>query len=313
MAQLRGALLTVAKEQTAVGVSVARCLVGVLAIWTGLACVSDSQVPLRDQDAPAVASPVSRDSAGAEQTISTVRVGEFELHDSISYSYAGIGGDLGYLYHRGILVDTIDRHFGIKPLAGDSILYLQVHTFEEDPEVIEVEGFQTYYVIYYDGKKSALEPRLTKFSDTYSSPEVIGQYIYYWGLTKKHENCYRVEAARFDYVTGAVDTVFLVDDPMGTDYPGYFPRPAADGNVIRYAKESGQYWLLDSEHQIAEVGGSTSRSCEVDIPTAEEGRRDDPKSQRTRSQQKSLVKFSRRVTWLPNSNWALTGSTNHVL
>ena len=82
------------------------------------------------------------------------------------------------------------------------------------------------------------------FSDIVSSPAFLDSCILYWGLESKNST-HAVFAMRYHFVNHILDSVYLMDDEVATDYSGYFDCPMKDSVGYLFSKGS-DHWYVDT-------------------------------------------------------------------
>ena len=170
----------------------------------------------------------------------------FSLSDSIRYSDEITSGTAIVLRVGETVIDTIDALFGIQPINSSTVIYNRVQIRSQNGSGNTVEGSPIEFVLWKNGKKSSLKQSLRYFDDWFSSPQVIGSGVYYWGLKRDaRSDSLAVFALRYDPATSDLDSMYLFTDLLETDNPGFFFFPKREAGGVRFQYEySG--WIIDS-------------------------------------------------------------------
>jgi hypothetical protein len=155
------------------------------------------------------------------------------------------------LLFRSDLVDTVEFSSGLFAINDSTVFYKRFQNasgedFPSRPEI--VTGYASEYYLWSKGNKVRVITILPLFNDIVSSPAFIDSCILYWGLKQMH-NYYKIYAMRYHTVSGIVDSLYLTDDEVATDFSGYFVNPFKDS--IGYTFSNGSVnWLVDRQFKI---------------------------------------------------------------
>lgn len=152
------------------------------------------------------------------------------VRDTAAYENTLSGGEFGLLVRDGLVVDSIDLHYGVHRLNSGAVTFLPVTPSDDAPDALDV----TEHVVF-DGRKAVpLNTFLPDFSDYFSSPTVLDGMVYYWGLERIGAGEYRVHARRYDAQRRKIDSCFLVATEVATDYRGHFATPVRKGDWVAF-------------------------------------------------------------------------------
>jgi hypothetical protein len=143
---------------------------------------------------------------------------------------AGAGGSRGLLYIGRRFVDTVDLDFGVHVVGRDSILFLPVR-----------EADITNHVLLARNRRVKLKNRLPYLDDYFSSPNVKGKVIYYWGQRLMPGDQRRLYAMRYDFGRAHLDSLPLDYFNAGTDFRFYFSPPEIQGDSVVFTDQCFTY------------------------------------------------------------------------
>jgi hypothetical protein len=162
------------------------------------------------------------------------------VKDSLICShYAGEIDTIGILYLDEAIIDTIWL-FGLsyKALRDSDLVYQKVEVFEvrtSDSYDYNSETYfkETYYeggpgeyIFHKDNEIIYLSHYLPLFDCYHSSPTIIGDEIYYWGIIKEGEfKPYHIYALRFNLYTYDFESVLLGESYLETESSNCFWEP----------------------------------------------------------------------------------------
>jgi len=155
------------------------------------------------------------------------------------------------LLFRSSIVDSVEFSPGLFTIDDTTVFYKRFQNasgpdYPSSPEI--VPGYTSEYYIWSNGDKVRVKTLLPLFDDLVSSPAFIDSCILYWGL-KYINNYYRVYAMRYHTITGIVDSIYLIDDEVATDYSGYFNHPIKDDNGYSFSRNSIN-WFIDRQFKM---------------------------------------------------------------
>ena len=163
------------------------------------------------------------------------------------------GGVAAVLLFRQNKIDSIDLSSAIFAINDSAVFYKEFHTFPEHDILLHkgsVCGGATTYYLWSKGNKVQVTSFLPLFNDLVSSPSFLDSCILYWGLKRKND-IYSVYAMRYRINNQIVDSLYLMDDEVATDYSGYFGNPVEiDGGYSFY--KGSDNWFVDNKFIIRE-------------------------------------------------------------
>ena len=155
-----------------------------------------------------------------------------------------MGGIYAPLFKGGGLIDTVEVYFGVRHVAGDTVLVLPVDVQAPDPLDGPV-GYPTDFTLT-DGRWRTSLSEAAPFVSDYSSPAVIGGAIWYWGLApSEREHEYRLLAIRYAVRSGATDSTYLTTQPLHTGNTSHLIRPAMDAHHVAFVLGEHR-WHIDA-------------------------------------------------------------------
>ncbi|HAL80939.1 MAG TPA: hypothetical protein DCO83_00880 [Mucilaginibacter sp.] len=176
--------------------------------------------------------------ASRNVTITPYKLNEdYTVIDTGEYSNGPMGGSYAIIKRNGIVADTIDRGFGIKPISKGFYLYCVLNR-SNDPEGESEHALSLdigRYLMIINNSKVALKNLSEKFDDYFSSPEVINHKIYYWQINPKDSTGkVGISAAEYDPAKKTTKSHFIMDGVLDTDDSDYFPLPYTKNDTIYF-------------------------------------------------------------------------------
>lgn len=218
-----------------------------LGLTIGVSCASKSEVA---PPPTAVAPPpeVAPKAPPPKKTppVKTGLPSGYTLRDTVEYDSGPVGGWYTYLYHRGTLIDSVDVNFGIHRLGKNKVVFLPVGADSSSELGQEEQYVDILNHVVADGRsRTPLKQFVPHLDDYFSSPTVIDNRLYYWGLLPTEEDRkYRLMAMRYHFTSGKLDSTFLAIEPVETDDRGYLSEPVRIKNEIHY-RHPWYRWILD--------------------------------------------------------------------
>ena len=172
---------------------------------------------------------------------------DFSLRDTTDYETFAGGGRYALLYHDGTLTDTVDLAFGVPVLDSGNILFLPVSaSFGEPP----TEDWYTigHHVLYDGRERTQLGELVPHFEPGFSSPVVIDNRLYYWGIRESDGMLY---AIRYEFSGGDIDSTSLEEQVLGTDFRWNLLPPERDDDRLIYRGQGTRWELSVSEFEVA--------------------------------------------------------------
>lgn len=150
-------------------------------------------------------------------------------------------------------IDTIDSDFGVNKLKDGTVIYLKV-TKGDDFKSKEdsIYGFTSEYYLLKNSQKKLINTLDPYFHDFYSSPTLIKNDLYYWGinLTDSLNYTFDILAIKLNLETNQITSEFLFKDAIGTDDRGYFTRPYMKNNKIIFESNENQKWTFNKDFEL---------------------------------------------------------------
>jgi hypothetical protein len=199
----------------------ARGLIGVTALLA--ACGSSDAPPPPQDTAP-------RDTAAS--VAASPAFTYIELRDSAAWQLGPLSGTRATLVVRGEMIDLAETS-SVQPLAPSSVIYQQIESSDMDEEECGGPCYNLTQWMLYDGTHRPLDQMLPLFDRYFSAPAAVGDVIYYWGLDAiAGTDSVRVTANRVSVTDSSHTSLFLYNDALATDDPGYFQRPRTEGDDV---------------------------------------------------------------------------------
>jgi hypothetical protein len=209
----------------------------VVSVWLISGC---NGVPLRQaSSAPvAVIALVETHLALAD----SVRLGKplYTITDTTEWGNPIEYGDQGVLRRGGVAIDTIDLTFGLAFVGRDSLVFLPVRSDSfpntEDSTEFFREDATREHLLWTPSGRRELRDWLPYFDTHWSTPSVLDSTaIYYWGIAPpRRQQLLRLYAIRYDFRSRRLDSLYVGEDDIATDYRYYLGSPRVEGDVIMY-------------------------------------------------------------------------------
>jgi hypothetical protein len=211
----------------------------VVAIVIALGC-GDGSGAARDaagRDSAAGAPPKTGEGGSPAVALPEALPAGFTLTDTATYLDETSGGELALLRREGAVVDSIDLEFGVHAVGTDSVLFVPI--MRRPGPADDVRAGPDGPVLWADGEMRSLEGLgIPYFDPSFSAPAVHDSVLYYWGWSDRGTGTSRLYAARYDFASRAVDTVFVAVASVATDDLSYLPRPARQSGAVVFAYDS---------------------------------------------------------------------------
>ena len=172
--------------------------------------------------------------------------GLFSTTNETRYENEVDGGVAAVLLFSKNKIDSIDLSSTIFAINDSTIFYKRFQNIsnpEYPPSPGAVAGYADKYYLWSNGSRMPATTFLPLFSDIVSSPAFLDSCILYWGLKSKNSS-HAVFAMRYHIVNHILDSVYLMDDEVATDYSGYFDCPIKDSVGYSFSKGSHS-WHVD--------------------------------------------------------------------
>jgi hypothetical protein len=174
--------------------------------------------------------------------------GLFSTTNEMPYENEVESGVAAILLFRQNKIDSIDLSSAIFAINDSAVFYKEFHTFPEPDFLLHkgsVCGGVTSYYLWSKGNKVQATSFLPLFDDLVSSPSFLDSCILYWGLKRKND-IYSIYAMRYHIDNHIVDSLYLMDDEVATDYSGYFSNPVKLNSGYSFYKGSDN-WFVDKK------------------------------------------------------------------
>jgi hypothetical protein len=159
--------------------------------------------------------------------------GIYTLRDTTVYENEVSSGEFALLVRNGRIVDSVDLHFGVHRLNSGTVVFLPIKTSGISEDFRELAA--TKHVAYDGNRRVLLTSFLPHFDDYFSSPAILDGLLYYWGMEQKGViGKYKLHAIRYDALSRRIDSRFLFEAELATDYSGYLGRPTAQAGMILF-------------------------------------------------------------------------------
>ncbi len=154
------------------------------------------------------------------------------------------------------LIDSIDVQFGVHEIGKDSLLYLSVSNFGEDSA-----AYRDNYYILKDTIKSNISSSIPIFNSNFSSPSLIDNHFHYWGLKESDTKTGNTDifAMKYNFSNHKIDSVFLGNYLIATDFRDYFKQPSFENENYYYQNEN-YIWTLNKSFQLLQKSKSNNKN-----------------------------------------------------
>ncbi|WP_460740904.1 hypothetical protein [Mucilaginibacter myungsuensis] len=219
------------------------CLTSIVLLW---GCSGERKSSVADSTNIVSQDSSTKTPAQAGAALVPYKLNEdYTVIDTGAYGDDGpmAGGTYAIITKNKILVDTIDLSFGMKKIKDGAYLYQTVKSWPPDPEIDQdknsIWGSTAEYCIIENGRKTLLEKLAPNLDNYFSSPNVIGNKIYYWQLAKVDTvGGLKLSAGQLDLTDRKTTNHYLFDDILETDDAGYFCAPYAKNDTIFFVQDN---------------------------------------------------------------------------
>jgi hypothetical protein len=163
----------------------------------------------------------------------------YQILDTLHFSTGPEDGYALRLTFMGRMIDTLGYGFGFHHLGPDTLVYRKIRKYPDKPGTAAGEdstwfnGAPDSIRIAVRGKPRSVERELPYFG-FFASPSFLEGSIYYWGVSPRNDTTSKVYGIRYDVRRALLDSVFLYEEVIGSEYSGHFTRPYLENGLVVY-------------------------------------------------------------------------------
>lgn len=153
-------------------------------------------------------------------------------------------------------LDTIDKDWSFTKIQDNSYFYLKVSEDENQNHFNlgkdTLYGSVDHFILYEKNEKKSIKDFTRNFNDYFSSPSLINNKIYFWGmeLYDSAKYIYKVYASELDLISKKSKHHLIFEDEIATDNKGYFPAPSLKKDKIVFQFDENQKWYFSKEFKL---------------------------------------------------------------